>query len=156
MLALLTSPSSLLGGTMFTHTLQVRFRDLDALNHVNNSVYLTYLEETRIAFMNATRVGGLFSPEHGTILARCEIDYRHPARLGDVLRIEMSTGKIRNSSFVFAYRIIRESDQKLIAEACTVQVCYNYVLNKPVRVPDEWKVALSAHALREPAGLPVS
>jgi acyl-CoA thioesterase FadM len=68
----------------------------------------------------------------------------------------MDAGEIRNSSFMFVYRIIRASDEKLIAEARTVQVCYNYALNKPVRVPDEWKKALAAHALREPAQPPES
>jgi acyl-CoA thioester hydrolase len=131
---------------MFTHTLQVRFRDLDALNHVNNSVYLTYLEETRIAFMNAHGVGGLSTPERGTILARCEIDYRYPAKLGDTLNIEMRVGEIRRSSFEFIYRIVRPDQRgaKLIATAKTVQVCYNYILNTPIRVPEDWQLRLQA------------
>jgi acyl-CoA thioester hydrolase len=129
---------------MFIHTLQVRFRDLDALNHVNNSVYLTYLEETRIAFMNEHQVGGLSSPEQGTILARCEINYRFPAKLGDTLTVEMRVGEVRRSSFEFLYRVVRQDDHKLIAEAKTVQVCYNYVLNTPVRVPEEWRRQLQS------------
>ena len=129
---------------MFTHTLQVRFRDLDALNHVNNSVYLTYLEETRIAFMHAHHVGGLHTPERGTILARCELDYRFPARLGDTIVIEMQVGAIRRSSFEFVYKLYRQADRKLIAEAKTVQVCYNYVLNTPIRVPEDWLQQLKA------------
>jgi acyl-CoA thioester hydrolase len=133
---------------MFTHTLQVRFRDLDALNHVNNSVYLTYLEETRIAFMHAHGVGGLSTPDSGTILARCEIDYRHPARLGETLVIEMNVGEVRRSSFEFVYRITRQDDERLIASAKTVQVCYNYALNTPIRVPEAWRQQLVKHQPR--------
>jgi acyl-CoA thioester hydrolase len=129
---------------MFSHELCVRFRDLDAMQHVNNSVYLTYLEETRIAFMNASGIGGLWAPENGTILARCEIDYRYPAKLGDVLRIEMRVGEVRRSSFEFIYRIIRVGDERLITNARTTQVCYNYVLNRPMRVPDAWRARLQA------------
>lgn len=129
---------------MFTHTLTVRFRDLDALNHVNNSVYLTYLEETRIAYMAARQVGGLTNPEQGTILAHCEIDYRRPALLADTLRIELGIGSIRHSSFEFTYRVIRQADEQLIAQAMTVQVCYNYRLGTPIRIPGDLLQLLQA------------
>ena len=129
---------------MFTHVCQVRFRDLDAMRHVNNSVYLTYLEETRIAYMNARRSGSLFDAEHGTIMARSEINYRFPATLGDALVIEMTVGQIRRSSFEFDYSLYRQADRRLIAQAKTVMVCYNYTLNMPVRVPDAWLAALRA------------
>ena len=132
---------------MFTHTIQVRFRDLDAMKHVNNSVYLTYLEETRIAFMNAHQTGSLFDPQRGTIMARSEIDYRFPATLGDTLVIEMSVGQIRRSSFEFVYSIYRQCDRKQIAAAKTTMVCYNYALNMPVRVPEEWRAHLEADRL---------
>lgn len=77
---------------MFVHTLQVRFRDLDAYNHVNNAVYLTYFEEARIAFITAIGMRGLFSPERSTVIAHAEIDYRAPAQLGDRLDIAVRTG----------------------------------------------------------------
>ena len=129
---------------MYTHTLKVRFRDLDALNHVNNAVYLTYLEETRIAMMDAIGVSRLMTREKSWILARSEIDYRLPAVMGDVLRIEVHPGEIRNSSFDLRYRIVRDADGRLIAEARSVQVCYDYVHGHPTRVPNEWRERLLA------------
>jgi acyl-CoA thioester hydrolase len=129
---------------MFTHSLQVRFRDLDALRHVNNSVYLTYLEEVRIAYMQAHQTGSVFDVQHGTIVARCEIDYRYPAVLGDTLITEMCVGEIRRSSFEFIYTLYRQSDRRLIAQAKTIMVCYNYALGTPVRLPDEWRKQLEA------------
>ncbi len=129
---------------MFVHTLTVRFRDLDALNHVNNSVYLTYLEEARIAYMTDRQVNSLAVPEQGTILAHCEIDYRRPAALGDRLRVELAVGVIRFSSFEFTYRVLRDRDNALIAQARTVQVCYNYRLGTPIRIPSAWIPVLQA------------
>jgi acyl-CoA thioester hydrolase len=129
---------------MFTHTINIRFRDLDALRHVNNSVYLTYLEESRIAYMQARQAGTVFDPQHGTIMAHSEIDYRFPATLGDTLVVEMNVGNIRRSSFEFLYALYRQSDRRLIARAMTIMVCYNYVLNAPVRMPDEWRMQLEA------------
>lgn len=130
---------------MFVHTLAVRFRDLDALNHVNNSVYLTYLEESRIAFMRETHVGSLEDPEQGTILAHCSIDYRLPAVLGDILETKMWVGEIRRSSYELCYSITRIGDDKPIADARTIQVCYNYTTKQPVRLPSDWRARLQIH-----------
>lgn len=129
---------------MYVHTLKVRFRDLDALNHVNNAVYLTYLEETRIAMMDAIGVSRLMTRERSWILARCEIDYRAPALLGESLRVEVRPGEIRNTSFELTYRVVRDSDNALIAEARSVQVCYDYAHGHPTRVPNEWRERLLA------------
>jgi acyl-CoA thioester hydrolase len=124
---------------MFVHTLQVRFRDLDAYNHVNNAVYLTYFEEARIAFIAAIGMRSLFSPERSTVIAHAEVDYRAPAQLGDQLDIEVTVGEVRNTSYELNYRIVRRSDGRLIATGKTVQVCFNFVLNGPTRLPEAWR-----------------
>ncbi len=124
---------------MFVHSLQVRFRDLDAYNHVNNAVYLTYFEEARIAFITAIGMRSLFSPERSTVIAHAEVDYRAPAQLGDQLDIEVTVGEVRNTSYELNYRIVRRNDGRLIATGKTVQVCFNFALNAPTRVPEEWR-----------------
>lgn len=135
--------------SMFAHTIKVRFRDLDALNHVNNVVYLTYLEETRIAMMDALGISQLMTRERGWILARSEIDYRFPAVHKDVLIVEIWPGEVRNSSFDLHYRIRREPDGKLIAEAKSVQVCYDYAHNRSAHIPAEWRKRLSEEYPRQ-------
>jgi acyl-CoA thioesterase FadM len=62
----------------FEYELEVLFRDCDPMGHVNNAVYLTYLEAARFAWWrNAFGAQGL--KEHGFIVARVEIDYRKAA-----------------------------------------------------------------------------
>jgi acyl-CoA thioester hydrolase len=126
----------------FTYTLSPRFIDLDIYNHVNNAVYLTYFEEARIGYMNATGLRSLFTRERSTIIAHAEIDYKTPAKLGDVLDIHVSIDEVRNSSYSLAYRIVRRSDDALIATGKTVQVCFNFVRNAPTRIPDDWRAVL--------------
>ena len=64
------------------HRETVRFRDVDSLGHVNNAVFLTYLEEARIAYLLP------FGAEAANmILARVEIDFRAPLRMGDEIEI---------------------------------------------------------------------
>ncbi len=139
---------------MFVHTLIVRFRDLDALNHVNNAVYLTYLEEARLAFSAEMGVDWSRFQQQGFVLARCEIDYRRPAVLGDMLRIELSVGAVGRSSFEFVYRITRVGDGQLIAEARTIQVCFDFIQNRPARLPDTWRAALARHQSHESVSSP--
>lgn len=139
---------------MFVHTLTVRFRDLDALNHVNNAVYLTYLEEARLAFSAEMGVDWARFHELGFVIARCEIDYRHPAVLGDTLRVELRVGDVGRSSFEFVYRMSRAGDGKLIAEARTTQVCFDFIHNRPARLPDTWRAALARHQCHEPITSP--
>ena len=127
---------------VFRHTLTVRFRDMDAFGHVNNAVYLTYLEEARVAFFQAHNMRSLDVPERGTILAHAEIDYRTPARLGDVLHIDFVVSHVGNSSYAFTYKVTQDRDGTLVAEAKSVQVCFNFVLNRVIRVPAEWRDTL--------------
>ncbi|MCS7088433.1 MAG: acyl-CoA thioesterase [Thermoflexales bacterium] len=126
----------------FVHTLTPRFSDLDVYNHVNNAVYLTYFEEARIALMNHIGLRSLFTRRQSTVIAHAEVDYRAPAHLGDVLDIAVTVGAIRNSSYELHYRITRRSDGALIATGKTVQVCYNFELNCPTRLPQEWRAIL--------------
>jgi acyl-CoA thioester hydrolase len=124
---------------IYSHRLDVRFRDCDPMGHVNNAVYLTYLEQARFAHWRA--LWG-FDFEHlpdgtpGVILARAEIDYRRPAKYGDVLEVRVGLERIGRTSFAYAYEIVDEEGQ-IVAHARSVQVMYDYAVGKPVPVSDE-------------------
>jgi acyl-CoA thioester hydrolase len=128
---------------MFVYTLTPRFNDMDIYNHVNNAVYLSYFEEARIAFMTAIGLRGLYTRQRSTILAHASLDYKSPAKFGDTLDIEVTTGEIRNSSYELQYRVTRRPDTALIAAGKTVQVCFNFELNAPTRLPEEWRALLT-------------
>lgn len=123
--------------TIFSHRLEVRFRDCDPMGHVNNAVYLTYLEEARFAHWRALSMslGAQPSEAPGVILARAEIDYRAPARYGDVLEIRLGLAEIGRTSFTYEYEIGAESGE-LVASARTIMVMYDYTTRKPVPVSD--------------------
>ena len=122
---------------MFTHKIDVRFRDCDALGHVNNSVYLTYLEQARLHYWRALwGFGSAESTAPGVIMARAEIDYRRPAHYGQVLEVKLTLAAIGTTSFTYSYDITNE-DGALVASARTVQVMYDYEAARPVPIPDE-------------------
>jgi acyl-CoA thioester hydrolase len=134
---------------LFAHRLDVRFRDCDALGHVNNAVYLTYLEQARFHHWRAagvpSRPAGDGIP--GVILARVEIDYRQPAKYGDVLEIRLALEAIGRTSFTYQYEIV-SADGQLIASARTVMVSYDYAAGRPTPVPDALRDALVRPLLR--------
>ncbi|HYT69562.1 MAG TPA: thioesterase family protein [Vicinamibacterales bacterium] len=129
---------------MFTHRLEVRFRDCDPLGHTNNAVYLTYLEQTRLAHWRSLwGFGSLPEPDvPGVILARVECDYRRPARYGDTLEVRMRVAEIGRTSFRYEYEIVDEKGRTVLT-AKTVQVMYDYAAEKPVAIPEEIRALLS-------------
>ncbi|MGC4085207.1 MAG: acyl-CoA thioesterase [Vicinamibacterales bacterium] len=87
----------------FRHRLAVRFSDCDLLGHVNNAVYLTYLEECRVAWWRD--LGGTWGmPGVGAILVHASCNYRAPAHTGDELEIRLAVSAIGTSSVTMEYR----------------------------------------------------
>jgi acyl-CoA thioester hydrolase len=121
----------------FVHTETVRFRDLDSMGHMNNAVYATFLEQARLAFLS----------QHGAhvqnmILARLEIDFRSPVEFGETIEIAVTPTRIGTKSFDLEY--VLRADERVVAEAKTVLVAYDYAEARSVEIPDEWKERLAA------------
>lgn len=115
--------------------IQVRFRDTDAMGHVNNAVYLSYLEIARLEYWRAlTKRRDWRSLD--IVVARAEVDYRFPATVDMDLVVWVRTTELKRSSFVMEYRVEEKGTGRLIAEARTVQACYDYAANKVQRIPD--------------------
>ena len=125
----------------FRHVEVVRFRDLDALGHVNNAVYLTYFESARIAYwLHTTKRTGLGALD--MILARAEIDFRAPVRFGDEVEVSVRVSRFGEKSFDLEHEL-RVGDT-LVAEAKTVLVTYDYERREPVAIPEAWREKLAA------------
>jgi acyl-CoA thioester hydrolase len=124
-------------GFDFVHRETVRFRDVDSMGHVNNAVFLTYIEEARIAYLLP------FGAEvTNMILARVEIDFRAPLRIGDEIEIGVRPAGVGTKSFELEY-VVRSADA-VAAEAKTVIVSFDYESGRSVDVPQAWREALAA------------
>jgi acyl-CoA thioester hydrolase len=129
----------------FIHRLDVRFRDCDPMGHVNNAVYLTYLEQTRLAHWRS--LWGFGTPSlppgrPGVILARVECDYRRPATYGETLEVRLTIAGLGRSSFRYEYEIV-DGEGRTVLTAKTVQVMYDYTAGAPVPIPDDIRTLLS-------------
>jgi acyl-CoA thioester hydrolase len=125
----------------YEHEVEVRFRDCDPLGHVNNAVYLTYLEAARFAWWRSV-FGASGLKDHGFIVARVEIDYRKPALPGDRLTVRLRVEAMGRSSFTVAYELLSTRTRELVAEARSVQVAYDYAEACSVPMSDELRAKL--------------
>jgi len=124
----------------YRHRLFVRFRDCDAMGHVNHAVYFTYFEQCRLTCWRDQT--GEPNPHTRVIIARAECDYRAPAVFGDELEIGLSIGPIGRSSFTLLYAITHHPSGRAIADGKTVMVGYDYQAGRSMPLPDETRALL--------------
>ena len=131
-------------GFTLTHDLAPRFRDTDAMGHINNAVYITYLEVARQEYWRA------FSGDEDYrrvpfILAGVQVDFRSEALVSEVLEIGIRCDWIGNKSFAFGYEIREKATGRLVAEATSVQVCYDYEAKRSIPVAAGLRARLEAY-----------
>ena len=117
----------------FTHRERVRFSDCDPMGHVNNAVYSTYLEQARIGVL-----GGL----DRFILARVEIDFRAELRAGEEVEVATRCSRLGTKSFDLEH-VVR-ADGRVVAEAKSVLVGYDYDARQTIPITHTTKRRLAA------------
>ena len=112
----------------------LRWSDMDAFGHVNNVVFLRYLEEARIDFtFTSAGEAGEKAFSEGSVVARHEIDYLRPLvyRPAPVI-IETWLTRLGNASFTVAYEI--KDEDTVYVRAATVVVPYDIAEGRPRRL----------------------
>ena len=126
-------------GFAFVHRDVVRFVDVDPMGHVNNAVFLSWMEAARTRFMLeeglAEAVDAL-----GMILARAEVDFRSPVRFGEDVQVGVRPSRLGTKSFELEYEV--RANGRLAAQGTSVLVAYDYETNESTRVPDRWRQVL--------------
>jgi acyl-CoA thioester hydrolase len=126
----------------FSTSLKVRNYEVDWQGIVHNAVYLLYFETARIAYLEEMGVKidlEAIRRESQIVVARNEIDYRRPARFGEVLDIATRISFIRESSFAFEGIIDSGITGHRIAENVAIHVWLDQKMGKPVRVSREFR-----------------
>lgn len=109
---------------VFRYPIDVRFRDLDAMGHVNNAVTVTYLEVARTRFWLDRFKEFAADVDFPFVVARAAVNYRRPILLHDALEVELWVSHVGRSSFTISYRVW--ANGQLAADGETVQVHYDY------------------------------
>ncbi len=125
-----------------THTshIEVRTYELDSYNHVNNAVYLNYLEYSRMDFLRAVGFNYLALFEEGYMLyvSHINIKYKYSARLYEKLSIECTPTKLGKVSGTF-FQVIKNEQGIVCAEADVTWGCVDKT-GKPAKIPEQYIV----------------
>ncbi|MER6284052.1 acyl-CoA thioesterase [Streptomyces sviceus] len=124
----------------YVYRCPLRWSDMDAYGHVNNAVFIRYLEEARIDF--------LFRPEkdfkQGSVVARHEIDYkRQLVHRHHPVDIELWITEIRAASFTITYEV--RDDDLVYVRASTVVVPFDFEAQRPRRITAEEREFLEGY-----------
>ena len=119
---------------LFHHNIQTRWKDMDSFGHINNAVYLTYIEDARTTLFKRWNLN---SQNKSVIVASLKIDYftqiKHPSKL----IIGSKISRIGNSSFDIQSAIFIDGLKKPAALSLVICVCYDYENGQSVTVYDE-------------------
>ena len=137
----------------FRHStpMPIRWADLDALGHVNNAKFLTYLEQARISYFNQLALWEGNPERTGLIMARVVIDYQLPLFAQDDIRVLTRTARLGGRSMDTHQVIVRRTsagEDQIAANAMITVVVYDYVEIKSTLIPQAWRDKLKEY---EPA-----
>jgi acyl-CoA thioester hydrolase len=123
----------------------MRWADMDAYGHVNNVVYLSYLEEARVDMLFTLGAElGVQALSDGVLVARHEIEYKRPLVYHPRgVAIDLWVGEIKAASFEIRYEV--HDDNVLFARAASLLVPYDLEAERPRRVTDEERAFLEKY-----------
>ena len=125
--------------------IKVNWGDMDALGHVNHSVYAKWMETVRMMYFSEIGMMNLYDDSNiGPILARIEIDYELPIVFPDVVTVSTSVSRIGNSSFDMRYKIESLSNNgKSAATGSVVCVVLDYSSGMPHKIPPKLRESIA-------------
>ncbi len=121
--------------------IQIRFCDIDKLNHVNNSCYHNYFELGRVNYFNQLFKENINWDKEGFVLARTEIDHLLPVFLEDEIFCCTKVVKLGNKSITIKNCILKKSGDDLLecATGIGILVAGDYVNNVSILLPEVWR-----------------
>ena len=129
----------------YTAEIEVRFRDIDAMGHVNNAVYATYLEQARTRYFRDVLETDLSSVS--TVLASLSLEFRRPIELADgSVIVEIDVPDLGRSSVPMTYEL--RTSEELVATAESTQVHVDPETGEACPIPEELR-----HRIRSYHGL---
>ena len=119
---------------------EVMFFDTDCGAVVHNIAYLRMIEtcRTRLAAKMGMDLNSMAETQVYPVVARTEIDYKRPAKLGDWITIKGRLGEIGKARFWCHFEMIRESDDSLLVTARQSLALVQMPQGKPLRLPKDW------------------
>ena len=134
---------------VFRDRRRVRWSDLDSVGHVNNAVYLSYLEDCamEMALAGGWPAARMLEAGFGIVARRYRIEYRAPALMDDELEISTWLSDVKRATAVRHYTIVRPADQTLLVRAEALWVWIDLASGRPIRIPAEFRAAFAVNVV---------
>jgi acyl-CoA thioester hydrolase len=133
-----------LPGWNFCFATPVRFRDIDMFDHVNNAVYLTYVESARVAYYS--QVTGLQDPhDFDMTVARVEIDFKKPIFFPATINVFTRASRIGTKSWTLEHELRDAATSDLLATCTTVLVHFDHQTGQSKPISPEIISRIEAH-----------
>jgi len=124
--------------------IQIRFVDIDRLNHVNNSCYLSFFELGRVSYFNHVFNNLIDWNKSGFVLARTELDHINPIFLNDEVYCYTKVVKLGNKSLSIENLIVKKVNDTYMhcAKGIGILVAFDYINNLSIEIPESWRNAV--------------
>jgi acyl-CoA thioester hydrolase len=123
---------------------QIRFNDIDILGHLNNVIYLQFMDLGKANYFRQFMDGGRFNWDTlGLVIANINIDYVAPAFIHEDLEVLTAVASIGHKSLVLDQRVVSITTGEVKAMAKVTMVCYNTRTGATEEISDEWRHKIS-------------
>jgi acyl-CoA thioester hydrolase len=130
----------------FWFPIEVRWGDMDAMGHVNNSIYFRYCESARISLLRRLNIAGRAEgSQFGPTLVTTSCDFKREVKYPAALEIGVRVEHISRRSFAMEYAMFFAGTEDLAAVAHSVNAWINYAEMRAVELPEELRAALAAY-----------
>lgn len=125
--------------TTFRHKtpVQLRFNDVDAFGHINNSVYFALYDLAKTEYLRDVSDPDFTRKDIRPVVANVNADFIHPVYYGDNIEIQTAVTHLGNTSFVISQQAIDIDKKRVVCKCRTVMVCFSVSKQAPVTLPDE-------------------
>jgi acyl-CoA thioester hydrolase len=134
-------------------SLPVIWGDMDAFQHVNNTVYVRWFESSRVAFVEQADIRPFLQERHlGPILASVTCNFKRQLRFPDTVHIGARVANLGRSSMTLDHVVYSETLGQVAADGSSIVVLFDYQSQRPVRIPQEMLAAIERLQGSLPAG----
>ncbi|MBD0331064.1 MAG: thioesterase family protein [Chitinophagaceae bacterium] len=130
----------------FSTKIPIRITDVNYGGHVGNDSILSLIHEARMQFLKEYGYSEMDFDGTSLIMSDAAIEFRNELFYGNEVEVFVGIDNVARVSFDIFYKLLRTSDEKLIAIAKTGMICYNYQTKKITAIPDEVNDQLNSNS----------
>ena len=129
---------------------QIRFNDIDIFGHLNNSVYLQFMDLGKAEYFRNLLPDGRFDPmEVGLVVANINCDFYSPTKMEEQLEVLTAVSSISNKSLILEQRVVNSASGDVKCRALSVMVSFDPRTGASEAISEEWRKRIAGFEQRE-------